>query len=99
MAPFTQNRHIAPADRVGFATPYLIDLEEDLGETRNVAGDHPEVVKRLLALAEAMRTDLGDHDHVGKNMRFFDSLDQRPTTPPLPPPRKPKPKKPKAALK
>ena len=99
VAPFTQNRHIAPADRVGFATPFLIDLEEDLGETRNVAGDHPDVVKRLLALAEAMRTDLGDHDHVGKNMRFFDPLDQRPTTPPLPPPRKPKPKKPKAALK
>ncbi len=89
-APFSDNRHIAPADRVGFDEPFLVDLENDLGETTNVAHQHPDVVERLLALAEAMRDDLGDYDRVGKNMRFFDPIDARPTKPPVPPRRKPK---------
>jgi len=38
----------------------LFDLEQDPGETHDVAPDHPEVVKKLLLLAESMREDLGD---------------------------------------
>ncbi|MHC5066222.1 MAG: sulfatase family protein, partial [Planctomycetota bacterium] len=38
----------------------LFDLEEDPGETRNVAAANPEVVERLLAQAELARQDLGD---------------------------------------
>ncbi len=86
--PFRVNNHIAPKDRVGFEQPFLVDLEDDLAETQNVAGEHPEVVSRLLALAEAMRSDLGDYDRVGENMRFFDPIDPRPTKPPMPAPRK-----------
>jgi arylsulfatase len=41
-------------------------------------------VKQLLALAESMREDLGDHDRVGKNMRFFDPINPRPAKPPVP---------------
>ncbi|NNJ26017.1 sulfatase family protein [Alienimonas chondri] len=82
--PFAVNRHIAPADRVGFGTPFLVDLEADPGETTDVSAAHPAVVQRLLALAEAMRTDLGDHDRVGENMRFFDRAGPRPTVPPVP---------------
>jgi arylsulfatase len=89
-APFSNNRHIAPADRVGFDEPFLVDLENDMGETTNVAGQHPEVVERLLALVQAMREDLGDYDRVGKNMRFFDPIDPFPTQPPVPSARKPK---------
>jgi len=87
-APFSRNNHIAPADRVGFDAPFLVDLENDLGETTNTAKEHPEVVKHLLHLAEEMRTDLGDYDRVGTNMRFFDLTDGRPTKPPVPAPRK-----------
>jgi len=47
----------------------LYDLEADIGETKNVASDHPEVVKRLLALAEKAREDLGDGQRQGKNQR------------------------------
>ena len=38
----------------------LFDLEADIGEKVNVAGKHPDVVKRLLDLAEKARDDLGD---------------------------------------
>ncbi len=89
--PFVPNRHIAPADRVGFESPFLVDLDADPGEKTSVADQHPEVVKSLLALVEFMRTDLGDYDCVGKNMRFFDALDAKPTRPPVPAPRKRKP--------
>ena len=92
-APFSRNAHIAPADRIGFAKPFLVDLEKDLGETTDVSAQNPKVVRRLLALAEGMRNDLGDYDRVGKNMRFFDPLEKRPTKPPVPAPRKSRPKK------
>lgn len=89
-APFSRNQHIAPADRVGFDEPFLVDLENDLEETTNVADRHPQVVERLFGLVEAMREDLGDYDRVGKNMRFFDAIDSRPTQPPVPAPRQPR---------
>jgi len=55
--------------RIGLA---LFDLENDVGETTNVADQHPEVVKRLEALAEKVRQDLGDKltKRKGKNVRL-----------------------------
>ena len=49
----------------------LFDLKSDIGETTNVAEKHPEVVKRLEALAEQAREDLGDSatGRKGKNVR------------------------------
>jgi arylsulfatase A-like enzyme len=38
----------------------LYQLDTDVGETNNVAAQHPEVVTRLQKLADAMREDLGD---------------------------------------
>jgi arylsulfatase A-like enzyme len=38
----------------------LFDLEADIGQTTNLASQHPEVVGRLTALADRMRADLGD---------------------------------------
>ncbi|MHC4879499.1 MAG: sulfatase family protein [Planctomycetota bacterium] len=98
-APFARNTHIAPADRIGFDKPFLVNLKNDLGETTDVSAQNPQVVKRLLELAEAMREDLGDYDHVGKNMRFFDPLDTRPTRPPVPAARKRQPRKPSKSNK
>ncbi|MEW4565447.1 sulfatase [Bremerella sp. JC770] len=83
-APFSRNKHIVPEDRVGFEEPFLVDLENDLGEQVNVAAEYPMIVDRLMVLAESMREDLGDYDRVGKNMRFFDPLEARPTKPPVP---------------
>lgn len=87
-APFSRNAHIAESDRIGFVSPFLVDLVNDIGETTNVAEDHPEVVDGLMKLAEDMRADVGDFDRVGKNMRFFDLDGPRPTKPPVPKPRK-----------
>ncbi len=85
-APFSRNGHIAPADRIEFVKPFLVDLDTDIGETSDVSKQHPEVVKLLLGLAESMRQDLGDYDRVGKNMRFYDLAGPRPSKPPLPTP-------------
>lgn len=38
----------------------LFDLRSDIGESTNVADAHTDVVKRLQALADKMRADLGD---------------------------------------
>lgn len=38
----------------------LYDLVDDIGETTNVAADHPDIVADLLAQVEAGRADLGD---------------------------------------
>lgn len=43
--------------RIGLA---LFDLEHDIGETTNVAEQHPDVVERINRLAAEMRADLGD---------------------------------------
>lgn len=84
LGKFASNNHIAPADWQGFEKPFLVDLEADPGESRSVADEHPEVLAQLLSVAEAAREDLGDHDRVGKNMRFFDPYEERPTKPQFP---------------
>lgn len=47
----------------------LFDLENDIGETMNVAEQHPEIVERLKQFAEAMRKDLGDGENAGPGRR------------------------------
>lgn len=53
--------HVFRPDREGGkATTLLYDLRADVGETTDVAADHPQVVARLRGLAERARADLGD---------------------------------------
>ncbi len=47
----------------------LFDLENDIGETTNVADQHPEVVERLKRHAEQMRQELGEGDEAGPARR------------------------------
>lgn len=49
-----------PYRTVKITQPELYHLENDPGETTNVAERHPDVLARLLALAEQARADLGD---------------------------------------
>jgi hypothetical protein len=83
LGSFAKNSHIAAEDWNGFEKPFLVDLESDPGETKSVGDENPEVVTRLLALADQVRADIGDYDRVGKNMRFFDP-GERPAKPDFP---------------
>ncbi len=47
----------------------LYNLNADISEEINLADQHPEIVERLLALAEAAREELGDEDRVGAGQR------------------------------
>ena len=51
--------------------PALYHLTTDPGESKDVAADHPDVLRRLEALAETCRGDLGDSrtGRVGKGVR------------------------------
>ena len=55
----------------GTAGLELYDLENDVGEKNNVVDQHPDVVKRLEALAEQARDDMGDSltKRIGKGVR------------------------------
>jgi arylsulfatase A-like enzyme len=67
-----------PNYRHGVYDLLLYDLENDIGETTNVAKEHPEVVKRLQALAQKARNDLGDAatDTKGANIRPIGHLNE-----------------------
>ena len=52
--------------RIGLS---LFDLETDIGETRNIADQHPELVERLTALCTAMRQELMDGRKLGPGVR------------------------------
>src|SRR6185369_16882933 len=49
----------------------LYDLDNDLGETKSVAEQHPDIVEKLRLIAEQAREDLGDaaKNRPGKNRR------------------------------
>lgn len=64
-----EQRRGGGADRRGPSLAELYHLYEDLGETRNLAAERPEIVQRLTALAERIRADLGDGDEVGPGQR------------------------------
>ncbi|MGJ8639193.1 MAG: sulfatase family protein [Opitutaceae bacterium] len=56
---------------VELAEPFLVDLENDIGEKHNVAAANPEVVDMLLKGAERIRAELGDSDRAGSDRRPY----------------------------
>ena len=56
----------------------LFDLKHDVGETTNVASQHPEVVRHLQSAAERARRDLGDRlsDRTGQGVRAIGQLEE-----------------------
>ncbi len=51
------SRHGYRVENIGLS---LFNLNDDPGETHDVAQEHPEIVERLKKLAEPMRKELGD---------------------------------------
>lgn len=62
------SRHGYKVEQIGLA---LYNLHDDVGETKDLAASHPDVVERLLRLVETAREDLGDSitGRKGKNLR------------------------------
>ncbi|GEP44544.1 sulfatase family protein [Brevifollis gellanilyticus] len=61
------------------ATPLrLFNVRDDIGETQEVSAGNPEVVARLMKLAEAARAELGDEEKTGSGQRTA-GLVQTPT--------------------
>jgi arylsulfatase len=82
VGPLSTRKHIDEKDVFEIKQPLLYDLEADLGETRDVAAAHPDIVANLLKLAEAGRQDIGDYNLIGKGQRFFDDGPRRSTDAP-----------------
>ena len=57
-----RNPVVTPSDQ----NPILYNLDDDIGETSNVAAQHPEVVQRLMEYIRQAREDLGDGDREGR---------------------------------
>ena len=55
----------------------LYNLDQDIGESKDVASEHPEVAKRLQSLADKIRSELGDSltKVVGTEIRPAGKLD------------------------
>lgn len=49
--------------------PLLFNVVEDIATGHDVAGQHPDIVARLTALADKMRADLGDRGQPGPGIR------------------------------
>lgn len=47
-------------DQVTVSAVELYDLATDVGETTNIAAQHPDIVRRIEAFAEFIRAELGD---------------------------------------
>ena len=58
-------------------TRFLFDLEDDIGETRNVYDEYPDIVAELSMLMEICREDIGDEAEGinGKNVRSIGRVD------------------------
>lgn len=69
------SRHGYRVETIGLT---LYNLRDDPGETTNVADRHPDEVRRLLALAEAARADLGDSitEQKGRGVRSPGRIEQ-----------------------
>ncbi|MBP85226.1 MAG: arylsulfatase [Planctomycetaceae bacterium] len=62
-------------DATATSAAKLYDLDSDIGETKDIAKDRPDVVKRLLAFADQARQDLGDRGRLGEHQRPVGRVD------------------------
>lgn len=66
LTDFVQHPHFRKGEET---KPLLFNLEKDISSANNLAEKYPEIVSRLMALAERGRQDLGDTNRPGANQR------------------------------
>ncbi len=74
----TWGKYSKTEDDIAIESPMLFDLSTDVAEAKDVADEHPATVAELMKHIEFARDDIGDHDRIGKNARFFDPEPRRP---------------------
>jgi arylsulfatase A-like enzyme len=63
------NKYSALNRKLAKAKLELFDVRHDVHEDREVSAQHPDVVKRLLALADNLRQEIGDMETAGTGQR------------------------------
>ncbi len=58
--------------------PLLFNVETDIASANNVADENPQIVERLLAIAEEARRDLGDQGVAGAGQRAAGKISSAP---------------------
>lgn len=61
--------HVPPKDRPYLEELTLYNLRNDIGETTNLAQEHPGIVQSLLKQLDFAKEDIGYHNKIGKNSR------------------------------
>jgi hypothetical protein len=64
-----ESKYVNNARKTAASKLALYNVREDVSEAREQSAAHPEVVDRLLALAERAREELGDTDRPGRGQR------------------------------
>ena len=64
-----ENKYRSLGRKSAPARAELYDVRHDVQESREVSAQHPEVVQRLLALADRAREELGDMERPGSGQR------------------------------
>ena len=64
-------KHVAPEDAVRIQDFELYDLDTDIGETKNIADELPQIVESLKEIAQRARGDIGDYNVFGAGARDF----------------------------
>ena len=70
------SRHPHFRNRSHSEQPLLFNVVTDIGSRTNVAEQHPEVVARLMKLANSARAELGDRGQPGSGMRTRGQVEQ-----------------------
>ena len=73
--PFWSKKRSKKRGFVTLGQHVLFNLKNDLGERRNVAAQHPDVLARLQKQAEAIRAELGDVRVKGSGQRAIQLRD------------------------
>lgn len=58
--PGGKNGRPVPYEQLKIPQPELFDLDTDPGQHHDIASEHPDVLKKLMAAADRMRAQLGD---------------------------------------
>ena len=64
-----EKKYISLGRKTAPSVAALYNVRTDVGETREVSAEHPDVVKKLMEMAQRTRAEIGDVDQAGAGQR------------------------------